>query len=249
MDVLFEDYEFVLSADQEIKKGKNKGKTWSPISFVPVFKQDGAEKSDSQRLLLCNADAVDATVSEDGKTVTFGEGTRIFADNETMIFIQSLVDGGFPEDQLDDDPNVLNLEPAIGARLRLIQEVNAEKTKMQGKQKNDKTGKEYDRRDLKVQTVIAMPTAKSKAGKPAVKGGKAAKPADVSVLAAETLTTLLQNAKDNTLAKKALKMKAFGLLGTKHAQLNDVTKLFADDDFLATVDGVEFDGEAVTLVA
>lgn len=255
VEALFTGYSFVVAADTAIKNGKNKGKTWSPISFIPTFRVDGADEDVSQRLLVGNLDNLDVEISEDGQTLTFGEGAGLFKDNETMIFFESLISGGFPEDAFDEDPQVLNFAPAVGARVRLIQEVNAEKTKNQGKQKG-KDGKEYDRRDLKVQTVIALPSAKgaTKGAKApaATKAGKASKGVDVKAVADETLLEILGSAKDGTLAKKALKMKAFAALGKanpNHASRDAVTKLFADDDYLSGVDGVDFDGDNVSLSA
>ena len=249
VDVMFTGYQFELAADQEIKKGKNAGKTWSPISFVPSFRVDGADADVSQRLLLCNADTVDATVSDDGLTVTFGPDALIFADNETMIFLQSLIDAGFPESNFNDDPTVLNVEPAVGCRLKLVQTVNAEKTKQQGKQKG-KDGKEYDRKDLKVAEVLSLPQVAAKTNgktKAVVKGGKAAKGPDVSELAAETLAGILE-ANDGSIALAKLRMKVFAAFGAKHPQRDQrdaVIAYLTNPDNLEGVDGVEFDGTTI----
>ena len=247
---LFTGYQFVLSADQEIKKGKRAGQTWSPISFVPSFRLDGADEDVSQRLLFADADRVDATVSEDGLTVTLGPDAVIFADNETMIFLQSLIDSGFPESNLNDDPTILNVEPAVGSRLVLVQTVNAEKTKQQGKQKG-KDGKEYDRKDLKVSEVLALPAAK--ASKPAAKGkaGKAAKGPDVSELAASTLTDILGD-NDGSIALAKLKMKVFAAFGVKHPQRDQrdaVIAYLTNADNLSAIDDVEFDGTTISIAA
>ena len=251
VDVLFTGYQFELSADQEIKKGKRAGQTWSPISFVPSFRIDGADGDVSQRLLFCDADRIDATVSEDGLTVTLGADALIFADNETMVFLQSLIDGGFDEAKFNDDPTILNVEPAVGYRLTLVQTVNAEKTKQQGKQKG-KDGKEYDRKDLKVLTVLSAPVAGAKASKTAPKGkagAKAAKGPDVSELATATLMDILSNQDDSTIALAKLKMKVFAAFGAKHPQRDQrdaVITYLTNADNLSAIDGVEFDGTTIS---
>lgn len=253
VDVLFTGYQFELSADQEIKKGKRAGQTWSPISFVPTFRLDGADADVSQRLLFVDADRVDATVSDDGLTVTLGPDALIFADNETMVFIQSLIDADFPEEKFNDDPSIVNFEPAIGYRLTLVQAVNAEKTKAQGKQKG-KDGKEYDRKDLKVSAVLAEPVVSAKASKTAAKGkaaGKAAKGPDVSELAASTLTDILGD-NDGAIALAKLKMKVFAAFGAKHPQRDQrdaVIAYLTNADNLNAIDDVEFDGTTISIAA
>jgi hypothetical protein len=249
VDAVFTGYSFLTGETVKIKNGARKGEDFTPLSLVPTFRVDGADADVSQRLLIGDADNY-GPVSEDGLTLEMGDGA-IGASSEAGIFIDSLVEGGFPVENFDEDETTLNLEPVIGTRLRLVQEVNADKTKRQGKQKNEKTGKEYDRRDLKVATVHevgAGPAKAAKGGKPA-KGAKAPKAADVSELAAATLTDILA-ANDGSIATAKLKMKVFAAFGAKHPQRDQrdaVIAYLTDTDNFAALDGISYDAKKGTL--
>lgn len=243
VDVTITGYEFLIGDEAIIKKGDRKGEIFTPLSLVPSFRADGAEEDQSQRLLIGDADNFGG-VSKDGLTLDLGEG-RITGSCEAAVFIDSLCAGGFPPENFDEDETTLNLEPMIGTRVHLVQDVNADKTKRQGKQKG-KDGKEYDRRDLKVKTVIDLPTAKGKpngAAKTPAKKAAAGKTAqvDLAALASDTLREILADADNNSIKIAKLKMAVIAKLGVKHPQREGVTVQLADPAFLVDVEGVNYD--------
>lgn len=91
---------------------------------------------------------------------------------------------GFPEERLSDAPDEFNYEPMIGTRVRSIQRVDAERTKKFGPRKSKDGKKEYDRKDLVVETVFEIPDedaapepTPTPAPAPVVKGKPGRKPA------------------------------------------------------------------------
>lgn len=239
-------YEFVLTPDMEIKKGKRAGQTWSPVSFIPAFRVDGADADVSSRFLLGDADRLALTVSEDGQTVTLGEDVTLFADNEVIAFIQSLVAADFPEDRLDSDPLTINLEPIVGTRVMLEQVVNEEKTKNQGKQVSAKTGKSYDRKDLRVAQIIELPSVGKANGKAPSKGNGKVKGTDIAALGRQTVLDVLGDTESGSLPFGKLKMLAFGKFDSQHPQKVDrdaVLKFIGDSTNVAQFDGVTLDGK------
>lgn len=66
-------------------------------------------------------------------------------------------EAGFPEERLSDAPDEFNYEPMVGTRVRSIQRVDAERTKKFGPRKSKDGKKEYDRKDLVVETVFEVP--------------------------------------------------------------------------------------------
>ena len=248
VDATITGFQFLVGEPAAIKKGERKGEMFTPLSLVPSFRQDGADDDVSQRLLIGDADNF-GEVSEDGKTLNLGEG-RISGYCEAAIFVESLVEGGFPSERFDEDPSTWNLDPAVGTRVRLIQEVNADKTKRQGKQKG-KDGKEYDRKDLKVSTVHDLPTVvtktNGKAAKPTNKA-KAAKGPDVKELGDSTLFGILGD-NDGSIALAKLKMKVFAAFGAKHPQRDQRDAVIAyvtNPDNIRGIEGIEFDGTTIS---
>lgn len=239
-------YEFVLSPDMEIKKGKRAGQTWSPVSFIPAFRVDGADADVSTRLLLGDADRLSLTVSEDGQTVTLGEDVTLFADNEVIAFIQSMVSADFPEDRLDSDPLTINLEPIVGTRVMLEQVVNDAKTKIQGQQIS-KSGKGYDRKDLRVAQIIELPSVGKANGKAPAKGGNGkVKGTDIAALGRQTVLDVLGDTESGSLPFGKLKMLAFGKFDSQHPQKADrdaVLKFIGDSTNVSQFDGVTLDGK------
>ena len=248
-------YSFTIGETKPRKTGKRKGEPFTPLSFVPEFLQEGAEEPVSQRLLIGDAadfgDVEDPTsiVSEDGLTLFTPDGQAI--GSEAGTFINSLLDNGFPEDRLDESAEQINLEPIIGTRVQLIQEVNAEKTRISGKQQG-KDGKEYDRKDLKVSTVHELPAAKAaaKAGKSAAKpAGKATKVdenARIAAKAAETLGSILADAPDTTIKQSSLSMKVLKAL-TNDADREAVRKFLNNTDNLEGIEGVTYSAKKGTV--
>lgn len=197
-------------------------------------------------------------VSSDELSMTPAEDGQALSQSAAFQkFIGSLCEAGFDENLFPEEE--FNWEAMIGTRVRLVQRVDAARTKEFGKRKG-KNGKEYDRQDLVVDQVYESvePEAKSakKGGRPApvVKGGKPGKPGkpapepepeetDVSDDAVAALKRYLKAAKDHTLPKSKLRMKV--LTDPKFKDDTDlrdgVLKYLFDDDNLESIDGVTYD--------
>lgn len=256
VDSTLEGYQFVVGAPAEIKKGDRKGEIFTPLSLVPSFLVDGAADPVSQRLLIGDA-ANYGEVSADGLTLTIGEG-RINVSSEAAIFVNSLVEAGFPAENFDEDDTTWNIEPAIGTRLRTEQVINVEKTKRQGMQVG-KNGRSYDRKDLTVSKVYAVPRpqppgknkpvagATGKTGASAAKG-KAAKAVDVAEEASEALRAVVA-AKGGVIAKPKLRMALLTALTGKSANRDAIIAWAQKDENLDTVEGLEYDEESISVAA
>lgn len=258
VDATIVGYTWLVGEESEIKKGSRKGESFTPLSLVPEFQVDGEDETKTQRLLLGDASAY-GEVTDDDQVLQTPDGQGIGARSEVGIFIQSLVDGGFPEELFSDDPESIDYRPMIGTRVRLVQEVNQEKTKRQGQQKG-KDGKLYDRKDLKVATVHALPEAKpakgAKGAKPAAaaskvapaKGkGKQAEPeVDVAELAGETIREILGEQKDNTIAVSKVSMAVLKKLN-KDPNRDDVREWLIDSDNYENIEGVTYNAKKGTL--
>ena len=263
VDATLTDYQFTDEFNgEEYRPGKIKDfRTGKPVDkphslnvFVS-FRVDGADQ-DTTTTLKAAGNFEDWEVSEDGHTVTpIQDGQKLPSGTAWYKFIASLCQPtngaeGFPVDRLsdDDDPTV-NYEPIIGTRVRLVQQVDEDRTKRFGPKKDKKTGKEYERKDLVVEAVYDLPVAARKANgqsaapgkaKSAVKS-KATKPAadDVAEFAAETLRDILAD-NDGKIAKSKLSMKILNKL-MKHPQREDVRKYLGNDENLAGIEGVCYD--------
>lgn len=196
-------YSFLVGEPAEMKKGDRKGEMFTPLSLVPEFQEEGASDVKTQRLLI--GEATDyGDVEDDGLTLLTPEGQAIPASSEAGIFLASLCDSPeFPEDRFEETDERINLEPMIGTRLVLVQEVNAEKTTRQGKQKG-KNGKEYDRKDLKVKEVLSVAAIKGVKAS-AKSSGKGAKPVEVDIdKVADAVVPGLVEKAGGSLARKQL---------------------------------------------
>jgi hypothetical protein len=256
VDALVDDANFVTGETAKIKKGKNKGKDFTPLSLVVEFKPDGADETTPQRLLIGNADNLTYEISDDGKTITFEDGGGIFANSEAGTFLASCVapeegDLSFPDDQFGEADNEYTIAVLVGSRVRLVRPVNAERPKQV-----DKNGKEWDARDLKVFQVYELGGGKkAKSGaKPAAGKGKPAKveeadEVDPNEAAVQALLRYLESAKDQTLQVSKLKMKATTdpTFRTDKALRDAVIELLEDADFLKDVDDVEYNGKKGTV--
>lgn len=241
----------------EIKKGNRKGETFTPLSFVPEFLVDGEDEPKTQRLLLGDAEGY-GEVTDDDQVLQTPDGQGIGAKSELGIFLASLVEAKEEVDALiPDDPSCIDFRPLYGMRLRLVQEVNADKTKRQGKQKG-KDGKEYDRKDLKVATVHSLPEeapakpAAKAAGKPAAAASKpagkpaaAAKKVNIGELAESTLKGILQ-ANDGKILKTKLSMAILKALNNDPSR-DAVREFLFDDENLGGIDGVTYNAKKGTI--
>ena len=245
-------YEFFVGETTKVKNGPRKGEDFTPLSLNVTFRMDGADQDVSKRLLIGDADNY-GEVTDSNQVLQTPDGQQISAKGEAGIFIGTLCDNGFDETRFSDTNDYIDYRPMIGTRIVLVNEVNEEKTKRQGKEKNKTTGKEYDRRDLKVARVLALPIvtptlAVAPGTRPGVSVPTRGKPngsgkADTALetLAAETLVNILADTKEGSLPKSKLRMKVIAALGPKHPQRSDIEKLLHNDAFLAAVEGVAYD--------
>ena len=261
VDALIAGYQFLVGDTVKVKKGNRKGEDFTPLSLELTFQVDGADQAQTKRLLIGDATFF-GDVSDDGKTLYTPEGQNISAGTEAGIFLSSLVSpetgDGFPEDRFSDSDTEINFQPMVGTRVRLQNQIDAEKTKRQGKEKG-KNGKEYDRRTLRVGQVYDLPTAaRGKGNGAAAKTGKSAgkptaKPSgDASEITGAALTAYLDGAKDKTLHKSKLRMKVLTDPQFKgNTELRDeVAKLLINDEYLAGLSdsSIEYDKSSGTIV-
>src|SRR5438094_4197584 len=238
---------------------KTKKEKFHSLFFRLSARVDGADEDVTTSLFAGSAD--DFTVSEDGQeiwdasyetpeeAVEAGAAAKQLGANTALAtFISSLVEAGFPETNLSEDR--LQFESIVGTRVRFVQRKDEETTKRLGKRKDPKTGKEYDRQNLVIDQVYALPTteaapapaatkatkAPAKATKPA-KAAKAAEAADVSELASETLLGILSASKDNSILKTKVGMKVLTSM-MKHPQREGVGPWLANDEDRQSVEEV-----------
>jgi hypothetical protein len=248
------------------KDGKTKER-FHALNLEITVLPDGAKEAVTQSLFAGGWD--DYVVSEDGLTLTAPNGgeVTIGADTAAGKLIITAIEAGFPEEDLDEDPNIVNFEPMVNRRYRLVQRRNDEATRKYGKRVDKKNPKRsYDLTDLVVDQyygvveAAARPTAKAaakSAAAPAKKtspaattaspskkaNGKATAPAaeDVSSLATTTLLEVLSE-NDNSITKTKLGTKVLQRL-MKHPQRDDIRTWLFNDDNLAELSetGVTYD--------
>jgi len=262
VDAVFADYEFTTDAPgggkAKTKRSKSGDGDFTPGYVKISFKTDGASEVQQTSLYFGNAESFE--ISDDGKTLTpVEEGFGLSGNTEFARFIESLVMAGFPETNLPEDD--INYEAIINWRMRLHQVVNEEATKKLGKQKNKKTGREYERRDLRVLDVygpvetktVGKGSSKSAVKAVTAKSGKAngaskSNNDEVEALAIDTLQTILNAAGANGLIKTKLPLAITKAI-TKHPLREDVRRLIMTDDFLGREEGWAYDQSEQMLIA
>jgi len=245
---------FVPGKDPKTKKDK-----FHSLFCEVSVRVDGADEDVTQHLFAGGFE--DFEISEDGLTLTAPDGGECTIGQNTGAakFWGSLCAAGFPEDNFSDDPNSVNFEPAVGARVKFVQRKDEESTRKLGKRKDKKTGKEYDRTDLVVDVVYELPgtaAAPAKGAKPAAKapakGAKtsAAPTVDIDAIAAQTVVEIV------TRMAKPTDKKKFSMESLKSPVLKSgdgatvkeaVRKRIYEDDYLQSLadgDGVEYEGAA-----
>lgn len=260
-------YEFNVGDPVLITKGERKGETFTPLSLTLQLLADGATESTPKFLRI--GEATDfGDVSEDGLTLGTPEGQQLRAFCDAAVFITSLVHpengDGFPEERLSDDDTEINFEPIIGTRFEVAEVANEWAKENGKKQKNKKTGKEYEIRDFKVAKIIELPAVAGKpaaktAAKPALVKGKS-KPAPVEeeaegyteaqlTAASEALCRYIAKAPGKVLKVDQVRMKvATDPVFKKDTDLRDAVASICDDpEQLAGLDGVSFDAKKKTL--
>lgn len=230
------------------KGGKDK---FHALYCVLSVRVDGAEEDVTTTLFMGGAE--DWEVSDDGLTITPAEeGRQLGAGTSFSTFLTSLCENGFDESELPEDE--FNFEPIIGLRCHFVQKKNEEATKKLGKRKSKDGTKEYDRQDLVVETVYGredVPANKPAKGKaaPAVKAGKQAKPTSaVPANAAATLLAVLSEQPENkiTFGKLAVKVLQH-TVKAKAVDGNEQKEWLKNKDNIASVDGIEMDGDVIAL--
>jgi len=257
VDAAITGYSFLVGETSTIKNGDRKGEDFTPLSLVPSFRVDGADVDQSQRLLIGEATFF-GEVSDDGLTLATPAGQSIGANTEAGLFIASLVEAGFPEENFSDSDDEINFAPMVGSRVHLVQVVNVEKTKRQGQQ-TGKDGKKYDLKDLKVKAVLSVgtgaPKAAGKSAKPAAgKAAKVVETADVAQLSADVLLAILNDAKvcpEGTILRAKLPVQiAKKTASSPHKDA--IRKTIYSDEFLTTEAGWAYDkddpSQTITLV-
>ena len=211
---------------------------------------DGADEDITQNLFAGNADDFEF---EDGPTLTAADGGECSIGQNTPAgkFIASLVEKGFPEANLSDDPNSINFDPIIGTRVRFTQEVVVGKDGKPRKRiakKGKFKGREFDDTTTVVGQVYELPGKAGKGAKTATGKKAAAAPVEeedagesVEALAGSTLIDIVRANKGKMETKK-LSMAVLQKL-MKHPQREDVRKLFKSDEFLETEDGWDYNAK------
>ncbi len=179
--------------------------------------------------------AKDWMPSEDGKNLlAVGSASGIRKSSNGGIFLMSLIDAGFPADDLAEDVSVLD-----GLQAHMVQ-VPAPKRKGLKDEKESK----YEKTILVVSSIIALPGEKKKPkGAPKNAGSGSTKPKgkatakteepdnDINSAAVTAILGIL--ADEPTLTKKDIPAKLFSVLG-KDPNRNAIIKLAFDDEFLSS---------------
>lgn len=207
------------------------GKVIPPVPSLSCTLEDEEGEDVTQYWSMGSAE--DWVPSEDGKQLlAIGKATGIRATSNGGIFLKSLLDAGFPADQLGDDISVLD-----GMQAHVIQ-VPAPKRK--GLAPRDS---KFEQTILIIGEIQVMPgEKKAPAGKPkgAAKASAKAKTkaapkeepegGDLNDKATEAIMEIL--AETGTVTKKELPAKIFATMKADPDR-NAIVKLVFDDEFLA----------------
>ena len=171
------------------------------------------------------------SASKDGKTLqAIGTAQTLNAGSNGMIFLGSLVNAGFPEDQMEDDITVLN-----GTVAHFIRQPAPKRGSINNKKEGDR-----ESTILVVDAIISLPGEKPKKGaggkSPAAKTGKGAakKTADdegaTEQDAVDAIMEILAEKPDGVM-KQALPALIFAKVKDK-ANKNDIIQLAFKGEFL-----------------
>lgn len=234
---------------------KKKKGDFNALYCILSARVDGAEDDVTTTLFAGGAD--DFEISEDGHTLEpLAEGGGMRANTPFFKFLESLIEHNFPETNFPED--VINFEAMIGTRVTFVQVVDEEATKKLGKKKSKDGKKEYNRTDLKVSAVLALPAvAGAKASKSAAapaKGATKGKPApepeadDLNDEAVEALMNVLADA-DGSIQRAKLSVKIAQKVGLKNPNRAELSKLVFSEEFLGTEQGWSYDKKKQTVSA
>jgi hypothetical protein len=236
------------------------------ITGVRVF-AEASKNGDFQKLMVqlsIRQDGADVDVSPwpffagsaEGLTLSDGPSFESEDDNYRMGGKTDWSDFLIPvltlAPELEDRLTPTDYSGLIGVRCQFIQETDVEKTKQFGKQKG-KEGKEYDRKNLRVESVLDLPTAKAKtngaAKTVAAKGTKAAKAVDVSDLARQVVLEVVGD-QGGSIELKRIKMLTFGKFKRNepnYDQRDAVVAFISDNDAVIGMDGLDYDKKTNTI--
>lgn len=241
VDATITDYAFTnVSPGDERKQTK-----W--VYFVPSFQQDGADDPVTQHMFLGATDRYE--FSKDGKTLTMVEGGDVTISEKAPagLFLATLIDKGFDESQIEEGEE-LNLEPIIGQRVRVVQEVDEAATKKLGKRKGKGGKGEYNRTNTVVAAVYEKTPegGKSAKGKPNGKGvttkpnGKGKPQQDDLTEEADAVLTDLLSENDGEVERGRLSLMLTRML-MKNPNREALKKLIISEDYLRREEGWSYD--------
>lgn len=199
--------------------------------------------------------------SENGKElIAIGKASAISLSSNGGIFLASLIEAGFPSDQLDDDISVLD-----GLVAHVVRVPAPERKGLKGGKNRD-----YEATILTVQEIIKLPWEEKESGAAKEKrktdkksggGKKADKKAskkddkkaskkggdeDVNEEAIGAILSVLAEASDGSVSIRRLPADLFKAL-KENGNRNAILKLAADEEWLSDREEFLFDGTNVSL--
>jgi hypothetical protein len=208
----FTDDMFVEGGGREpFKPGKVKGKDgklkdrFHSLNFILQVLVDGAETPITQALFAGGADDwsiseggleifdaqyPDADVAEEAEIADPKNARQLGANTGFAIFLSSLVEAGFPAQNLPETR--ANFEAIIGTRCRFVQR---EDPNMKGQKRKAKNGKEYNYTNTVVDDVLGLPETTETPAATVTKAAPVAKTATVATKTAPAAKAAAPKAK------------------------------------------------------
>jgi hypothetical protein len=247
VDGVLQGYEFTNIGPS--KDGKGDATEW--VYLVPKMLVDGAKVITTQHLFMGALDRY--AISDDGQTVTSSDDRPATVGGTTPAgrFLTTLIDCEPKAESLLPDLEAgepINLSGIVGTRLRLEQEKDEKGTQKRGK-RLDAAGKPtYDRTNTIVTRVYALPNGA--ASRQTASTSKQNGQTTIDEIAAAAIIAALTKAKDQTLPKAKLMVPVLQFIGgdiSRKQHQQAVQKRITEDTFLATIEGVTFDGTSLSL--
>ena len=230
VDVSFDKNRFVMSTEIE---------GYSAPEPVPGLLSEitTIEDGETTKQFFSCGSAKDFVPSKDGKKLESVSGvTALRKSSNTAMLLTSIVNAGFPEEQLGDD--ISNLDGMVA---HVIQVAAPKRGGLLSDKRVGKDGREYDRTNTVVSKIVSMPGEGKKKGKG--KGGKA--PSEDVTKAAQAAVLNVLIAAGDALAKHDLPGLVFSKL--KGAERQAVMPLIQDDEFLSNSDTWTYEDGKLTL--
>jgi hypothetical protein len=220
------------------------------VYLVVSIKQDGVKDEITQHFFIGAEEEFE--ISKDGQSIVAGEDNIVLGAS-SGAFMQSVLDAGFPVDELPDTENGEDLELSniVDKRFRFTQVPDDARTKKEGgprKVKDKKTGKmrEYPWTLTVVSAYYEADEKPSKSnGKAAGKSAGKSKAVEMDEECGDVLKAVLAEADDNELPYKKLSVALTRkFLKIKVENDKDAMKdRILDEEFLGTEDGWEYDSK------